>query len=344
MERGRSRQASRTQQRQRSQPARQVSQQRRSPRRRKKKYTLHYLFLFLFCIAVGITICTNVLFKVSTIQVKNSSYYSSEELIARSGIDKGDKLFGINAADIEKMLEDRFPYLQSVNIKRRLPATIVIDVVEEIPMGAAYTEEGYVILSKTGKTLENKVNEAPTDIPVLLGLEEEKFSVGSYLYAKSSDGERQLNEKLQMIQRFIEAAEAQFLEPLTYIHITDIDEIKVLYEGRILIDFGSELDLDKKITFVQKVLTDGIANNHPLSGYTNDNFEGTIDITDRKQLHTRAIAVDSIADARAFTVFEDDEAFFAEDGEPAEETTDTVEETLPEAEAESEEATESGEE
>ena len=115
MERGQHRQVTRTQQ------TRQGTQVRRNPRRRKQKYTLHYLFLFLFCIAVGITICTNVLFKVSTIQVKNNTYYSSEELISRSGIDKGDKLFGINVTDTEKMLEDRFPYLQSVNIKRRLP-------------------------------------------------------------------------------------------------------------------------------------------------------------------------------------------------------------------------------
>lgn len=344
MERGQHRQAPRRQQRQRPQQTRQSAQPRRNPRRRKQKYTLHYLFLFLFCIAVGITICTNVLFKVSTIQVKNNTYYSSEELISRSGIEKGDKLFGINASDTEKMLEDRFPYLQSVNIKRRLPATVVIDVVEESPMGAAYTEEGYAVVSRTGKVLENKMIEAADNIPVLLGLEEEKFTVGSYLYAKSSDGGRQLNEKLQMIQRFIEAAEAQLLEPLTYVQITDINEIKVLYDERILIDFGGEIDLDKKITFVQKVLTDGIANNHPLSGYTNENFEGTIDITNRKQLHTRAIAVDSVADPRAFTVFEDEEAFFAEDEELPTEAPETDEEIPVEESLELPEGAESEEE
>ncbi len=320
MDNKRSRQASRPQQRQQSrtqrpQQSRQSAQARRNPRRRKQKYTLHYLFLFLFCIAVGITICTNVLFKVSSIQVKNCSYYSSEELIMRSGIEKGDKLFRINIRDTEKMLEDRFPYLQSVQVKRRLPSTVVLDVVEEIPMGAVYTEEGYAILSNTGKVLKNKVSEAPQEIPVLLGLEEEHLTVGSYLYGSADRGRRELNEKVQLIQRVVEAAYAQSLEPLTYIEITDISEIKVLYDERILIDFGGEIDMDKKITFVQKVLSDGIANNHPLSGYTNENFEGTIDITDRKQLHTRAIAVDIVADPRAFTVFEEEDAFFAEDEE-----------------------------
>ena len=337
MERGQHRQVTRTQQ------TRQGTQVRRNPRRRKQKYTLHYLFLFIFCIAVGITICTNVLFKVSTIQVRNNTYYSSEELISRSGIDKGDKLFGINVTDTEKMLEDRFPYLQSVNIKRRLPATIVIDVVEESPMGAAYSDEGYAIISKSGKVLESKLNEAPADIPVLLGLEDEKFSVGSYIYSKNTDEKRQLNEKLQMIQHIVEEADAQQLNPLTYIHITDINEIKVLYDRRILIDLGGEIDLNKKITFVQRVLADGIAKNHPLSGYTNDTFEGTIDITNRKQLHTRAISVDSVADARAFTVFEDEEAFFAEDGE-VQEVPKVEEENQEETQSEIPEETESVEE
>ena len=321
MEGNNRRQASRPQQRsqqaqRRPQQTRQSTQARRNPRRRKKKYTLHYFILFLFCIAVGITLCTNVLFKVSSIQVKNSFYYSSEELISRSGIEKGDKLFNINVRDTEKMLEDRFPYLKSVQIKRRLPSAVVIQVVEETPLGAAYTDEGYAIVSNTGKVLKNKVNEAPQEIPVLLGLDEEKFTVGSYLYEKNSErGNRELNEKVKMMQRVMEAAEAQQLEPITYIEITDINEIKVLYDDRILIDFGGEIDLDKKITFVEKVLTDGIANNHPLSGYTNENFEGTIDITDRKQLRTRAIAINTIANEKAFTVFEDEDAFFAEDEE-----------------------------
>ncbi|MBQ8599060.1 MAG: FtsQ-type POTRA domain-containing protein [Oscillospiraceae bacterium] len=302
---------------QRTSPQRQNPQPRRSrPRRKRQRYTLHYLILFLFCIALGAVLCTNVLFKVSSIQVKNCTYYGSEELISRSGIQKGDKLFSINTGDTEAMLEDRFPYLKNVEIKRRLPSTVVIEVVEETPMGAAYTDEGFAILSSTGKVLKNKVSKAPGDIPVLLGLEEERYTVGSYLYEQNTQGgQRVINEKLQLVQRFLDEADAQALEPLTYIQITDLDEIKVLYDERILMDFGSELDLAKKITFVQKVLDEGIAENHPLSGYTNENFEGTIDITDRKQLRTRAIAISTIVDERAFVVFEEDSAFFAEDDE-----------------------------
>lgn len=295
-------------------PQRATAQTQRRPqqRRRKKKYTLHYLLLFLFCIGLGITLCMTVLFKVNSIKVEHNSYYSDEELITRSGIAKGDNLFRIGATDIEAMLEDRFPYIRSVNIKRRLPATIIIDVKEEVPMGSAYTDEGYAIVSDTGKVLENKVYEAQSDIPVLLGLEEQTYTVGSYLYERSEDRSRVLAEKVQLIQRFMEKANEQGLDDLTYIEITDSSEIKVLYDERILIDFGGEIDLEKKITFVLRVLADGIAENHPLSGYTNENFEGTIDITDRKQLRTRALAIDTVADSRAFTVFEDEDAFFAE--------------------------------
>lgn len=289
-------------------------------RRRRNRYTIHYMLLFVFCMALGAILCTNVLFKVSSIQVKNNSYYSSEELISRSKIQKGDKLFSINIKDTEAMLQDRFSYLQSVNIKRRLPSTIVIEVTEESPIGAAYTEEGFALLSDSGKVLETKLERAAEDLPVFLGMEEERFSAGSYLYAQTSSKERVLNEKFRLIQRFLQAAEAQGLEPLTYVSISDLEEIEALYDGRILIDFGGELDLDKKITFVQTVLEQGIANNHPLSGYSNDNFQGSIDITDRKQLRTRAIAVDSIADPRAFAVFEEEDAFFAADSTEPEES------------------------
>ncbi|MGN0663816.1 MAG: cell division protein FtsQ/DivIB [Negativibacillus sp.] len=322
---GRSR-SSGSQQNQSRRPEQNRQAQKRAPqRRRKKKYTLHYLLLFLFCVGLGLMLCFTVLFKVNTIKVKNNTFYSAEELISRSGIQKGDSLFAFSAGDTEKMLEDRFPYLQDVKIQRRLPTTIIINVTEERPVGAAYTEDGYAVLSYSGKVLKTGVSAPPGDIPVLLGLEDETFTVGGYLYqlSEGQDGKknRVLSEKVQELQNFLDTAEELGLDSLTYIDITDNGEIRVLYDGRILIDFGGEIDLDKKITFVLKVLEDGIANEHPLSGYTNENFEGTIDITNRKQLRTRAIAINTIRDERAFTVFEENDAFFADD---------TKQESLPE--------------
>ena len=228
------------------------------------------------------------------------------------------------------MLEDKFPYIQSVNIKRRLPATVVLDVTEETEMGSAYTEEGFAIVSDTGKVLKSQLHQAESGIPVLLGLEDENFSVGSYLYEMSEDKTRVLTEKVQLIQRFLQEAETQGLSDLTYIDINDSMEIKVLYDERILIDFGGEIDLAKKIGFVLRVLDEGIAENHPLSGYTNENFEGTIDITNRKQLRTRALAVSTLADQRAFTVFEEEDAFFAEDEEAVTEEETPSDETAEE--------------
>jgi len=303
------------------------------PRRRRRRYTLHYLLLFLFCLGLGFALCVNVLFKVQVIKVEGNESYSAEEIISRSGIKKEDKLFFLDRSDTERMLEDRFPYLQSVKIKRRLPTTVVIKVTEETPLGAAYTDEGYVLLSRSGKVLEQNIRQAPSTVPVLLGLEEQNFTVGSYLYepnSKEKGGSRQLLEKLQLILRFVDQANSQGLTELTYISVNDLEEIEALYDGRILIRFGGELDLEKKITFVLKVLEAGIADNHPLSGYSNETFEGTIDITDRKQLRTRALAVETVADLRAFTVFPEeplDEPTDEPSDEPSnEEPTDQPEE------------------
>lgn len=311
------------------------------PRRRKRRYTLHYLLLFLFCLGLGFALCVNVLFKVQVIKVEGNETYSSQEIISRSGIQKEDKLFFLDKSDTERMLEDRFPYLQSVEIKRRLPTTVLIKVKEEIPLGAAYTDEGYVLLSRTGKVLEQGLRQAPESLPVLLGLEEQKFSVGSYLYEPSTErgSARQPLEKLQLILRFVDQAASQGLGDLTYISVNDLEEIEALYDGRILIRFGGELDLERKITFVLKVLEAGIADNHPLSGYTNETFEGTIDITDRKQLRTRAMAVETVADLRAFTVFEEE----PEELPPEETPEESPEETLPEGEASSPDTASQGE-
>ena len=73
-----------------------------SSRRRSRKYAIHYFLLFVFCIGLGLTLCFTVFFKVDIIKIKNNTFYSNEEVIARSQIQKGDNLFQINTKDVEK--------------------------------------------------------------------------------------------------------------------------------------------------------------------------------------------------------------------------------------------------
>ncbi len=308
--------------------ARRPAQSRPQKRRRKKNRSFQYLLLFVFCMALGITICMSILFKVEKIVVENNTYYSDQELVSRSGILVGDSLFRINDGDTEKMLEDRFPYIRSIEVKRRLPATIVLDVVEETPAAAIYADDQYVIVSMTGKVLKKDVMTPPGNVPVLLGLDDQKYTVNSYVYKLTEERERVLEDKIVTMQKFLTKCEAQNLGPLTYIDITDSGEIKALYDGRILISFGGEIDLDKKISFIMKVLDEGIAEKHPNSNYTNENFQGTIDITNRKQLHTRPVAVSTIVDQRAFTDFSkaDGTAEEKEDTETEESGSEDVEE------------------
>ncbi len=306
--------------------ARRPVQSRPKKRRRKKNSTFQYMLLFVFCMALGITICMSLLFKVEKIAVENNTYYSDQELVSRSGIVVGDSLFRINDGDTEKMLEDRFPYIQSIEVKRRLPSTIVLDIVEETPAAAIYAGDQYVIVSMTGKILKNNVLTPPGDVPVLLGMDEQRYTVNSYVYKLTEERERVLEDKIVIMQKFLSKCEAQNLGPFTYIDIADSGEIKALYDGRILISFGGEIDLDKKISFIMKVLDQGLAQNHPNSGYTDANFQGTIDITNRKQLHTRPVVISTIVDKRAFTDFSK-----AETGS-TEENKDLVENTADDSE------------
>ncbi len=281
-----------------------------SSRRRSRKYAIHYFLLFVFCIGLGLTLCFTVFFKVDIIKIKNNTFYSNEEVIARSQIQKGDNLFQINTKDVEKMLQDRFHYFASVKVRRSLPTSVVIEVTEEEPIAAAYTGEGYAILSYSGKVLETRVKEPPENLMVVLGMEENNFNAGSYLYEKPEKEKKNktpvLMERMEMLQQFYTVTSEKNLEPITYVDLTNASSITALYDERILISFGSELDLAKKVDFVNTVLERGIAQEHKSSGYTDANFQGTIDITSSKQLRTRAVAIDTIWDERAFEIFEGD--------------------------------------
>ena len=104
----------------------------RSRKRRRSRGRLGPLFklLCLLALVVALTAGATVFFRVEEVVVTGNSRYTQEEIVEVTGIEKGDNLYGWNKFAIAQRLRETLPYIGEVTIRRALPSTILITVVE----------------------------------------------------------------------------------------------------------------------------------------------------------------------------------------------------------------------
>ena len=109
-----------------------MSAARNSKRSRRNRGRFSFLFKLLAIVAIGaaLTVGATVFFKVEQVVVEGNQRYTAQEVDNASGIQIGDNLFRLNKHQIKSDILQTLPYVEGVNIVRRLPSTIAITVHE----------------------------------------------------------------------------------------------------------------------------------------------------------------------------------------------------------------------
>lgn len=264
-------------------------------KRSAKRYTIHLVLLFIFLTASGITLCLTEFFLVASIQVEGNDRYSNSEVIEVSGIYLEDNLFRIDTKGAVQKIYDRYPYFETVKVKRSLPESVVIQVTMAQPMMALETDNGYVLVSDKGKILETGVEEADESILRVRGLGDWEYQVGSFITDTLADeeGAKILAESYRMLEEFSKAEEIVQLGNINYLDLSDRYNICALYDDRILLEFGSEANLVYKLNFISEMLKENIPRDFGAD------FEGLIDASFDKQLRVRPMDLSMILDDQA---------------------------------------------
>ena len=233
-------------------------QSRGSPKRRifrkVRRYLLHYILLAAFCLAIAFIMCYTVFFKLDKIKISGCTVYSETQIVDEIGAEKGESLFKINISNAEKKLVGKLPYIRSVKISRQFPTTLKVEIEEEEILGAVYTDEGFAILSTTGKVLETGVLALSEGIPQIVGITGQTYSTGSYV-RESSNLNSDLIPQIQALQTVQQELKNNDFNDITYYDVTDMLNIKVMIEDRLLMKLGTNIDMDYKIHFIYRYFT-----------------------------------------------------------------------------------------
>lgn len=86
--------------------------------------------LCILAVLAALTVGATVFFQVEQIEVSGNQRYTSEEIVAATGIQTGDNLFRMNKFSIQDHVLEEMPYVEDILIRRKLPSTITIAVQE----------------------------------------------------------------------------------------------------------------------------------------------------------------------------------------------------------------------
>ena len=139
---------------------------RNNRKRRKKRGRFGFLYKVLSVIALiaAVFLGATVFFRVEQMVVLGNTRYTAAQIEQASGVAHGSNLFRLNKYDTAARIRRTLPYVESVNIRRRLPDTLILTV-NECAAAAQLGGAGGWLISSTGKLLE----QSPTlqSIPVI---------------------------------------------------------------------------------------------------------------------------------------------------------------------------------
>ncbi len=222
--------------------------QRKAAKRRKLTPFLIVVSVFIF--AAALYLCLTMLFNVDRIIIEGNTLYEEMDLIKTSGIEKGENLFEVDTAYAEDKLYSVYSYVEEVEVKRSFPNAVTITITEATPFSVIEEADGYTLVSAGGKVLERGLEEVPHGMLSVRGL--------STVTSTEDDVKR-----MELMKKIISTMQKLEMEDYVFLDLSDTLEITMIYDNRVKVDLGNELEMEYKLQFTDKVITEKL----PKTGY-----------------------------------------------------------------------------
>lgn len=238
-------------------------------KKKKIKKIIQFITLILFCIGGIVFALVSPLFGIQNIQVINNEQISTDTIISLSELQIGQNLFKYNRKQIEKSIKTN-PYIEKVQIKRKLPNIVEITVKERTKNFNVEFLNGYAYINNQGYILE--ISGQKLDLPVIQGIstKQEEIVEGKRLDIQDL-------EKLEtVIQIFNICRNYQIANKITTIDITNKNNFIINMETeKKTIYLGDETNLSNKMLYIPAILEESAGKEGIiyLNGDINNNFK-----------------------------------------------------------------------
>jgi len=216
-------------------------------RARRKRRKIVYILLNIVLVVAAISLALSLFFKINRIEVTGSTVYSNVDIIAASGISKGDNLFFLDKNAALRGIFEGFPYVAEARLIRRLPNTLIIALTERESLGLVAHDGSYWMIDGTGRILEQSPGRSATEKPIIQGLTLLVPEAGTDAAVPSNQ-----QEQLQALLLILDGLQRYALLPQTSdIDIARAHDLRLhCNEGKLEVFLGDAVDIDIKLSYL----------------------------------------------------------------------------------------------
>ena len=213
-----------------------------------KTKKIKFLIIIVFSIIFMVLFLSSSFFNINEIVTKNNDIISYDEIVSLSKIEKHTNIFSTNKKVIILNLKEN-PYIESANIKRKLPDTIEIYIKERIPKYMIQFADSYVYINNQGYMLD--ISNEKLDLPIILGFTTDLSNIQAGNRLDIED-----LSKMDMIIKITEIANSNEIgEFISKIDVSDERNYTLILESEgKKVYLGDASDLNTKILYLKSIL------------------------------------------------------------------------------------------
>ncbi len=196
-------------------------------------------------LGIGVVIFAMVFFfRVETIVVAGQIRYTSEEITAMTGVVLDDNLIFLDKPTIERRIMQGLPYVESVEISRSLPSTLVITVEECTETIMVVQTDASWRMSYQGKLVERLETTMP-EMPYIEGCKLLAPTEGTSIVIEDvGDGVDRKSSLLSLIEAM---EDLDMIQELQGIHLGQADMLTLDYASRFTVELLYGVDYSYKL-------------------------------------------------------------------------------------------------
>lgn len=257
--------------RQEEQTKQKMSKKQRQILKKKKriKLMLKFTALLIIIIAGIIFALVSPIFNIKEIDVSNNEQINAETIVSLSQLNLGQNIFKFNKNKVNKNIKTN-AYIESVEIKRKLPNKVQIQIEERKQEYNVEFLNGYAYINNQGYILQ--ISEEKQALPTIQGIStpDEQIVEGNRLNSEDL-------EKLEVIIQIMNICKNYELDSkITNIDISTKDEYTLyLEEEKKTIYLGDKSNLSNKMLYVQVIIEENRGKEGAIfvNGDLNNNFK-----------------------------------------------------------------------
>lgn len=187
-------------------------------------------------------------FQVRSVLTAGNARFTSAYVQTIADVAEGTHMLQVSEEQIRQNIQGAEPYLQVVSVVRRLPDTVIVEVVERRPAAFLPYSNDYLLIDISTDILEILETPDSLDCPVVEGISVENPQVGSEIETADAF-------KIAIMQEILQDLDSRNLFPLiAVVDLSNINNIRMESRDGLAIRLGQAERIGDKIKWVQNRL------------------------------------------------------------------------------------------